>query len=388
LTTPGAQVSTTPSASASTSSVPDSTTSSGDSGRPETTLATTLNDSYCLEDEVTYEPMDMDGQLPTLEANVKECRKRCRKIRNCTHFSFYYLTIPGSCHVQSIFGIRQTARVGFISGPPRCFLRRDHGRHGLVRLKQPDVGYRTFVPKNFSCLKMGRAYVPAIYSEFLTKDRGYVNGRKAVAGCRRKCLSYPGCEYYTVEFPTRLCSLSPASATELSPIFKHIAGPKFCTDATDNVEDDSMEEVSIRKYSSHGQKVLLGRASMVAGLSCAGLLLGLAAFLHRTGRCAALCGGRCGDRHGYLGAPLRLVRMEECTTRNVDGFSSSLERQPLADILLSGGGRACGREATPEGLQFERFSELMLLREETNTVLEGLLVEDTVEPGRIEPWAR
>mmetsp|Transcript_34995 Transcript_34995/g.96765 ORF Transcript_34995/g.96765 Transcript_34995/m.96765 type:complete len:721 (-) Transcript_34995:313-2475(-) len=198
-----------------------------------TTTTTTTTEPLCFEYEVTYEPMDMHGKPPSVEENVMQCRARCQSVERCTHFSYSNLTTPGVCHLQDFFSAKQYTRLGFVAGPPRCYM--DPSKHGLVRLGQKYTGDYTYVPRAYRCVHMSRMYTPIIYSEFLTREK-YKKGKQAVKGCRDLCKNHSRCMYYAIEFPARLCSLSPENAKESEiPYFNHVAAPVSC-DMEDSVE--------------------------------------------------------------------------------------------------------------------------------------------------------
>merc|ERR1712032_926482 len=76
----------------------------------------------CWEEQVTYEPINMDymdaGLLGTTVADVQACQQLCADTLGCYHFSFW---TPGKqCHLEDILALRQMNRIGFISGPFQC----------------------------------------------------------------------------------------------------------------------------------------------------------------------------------------------------------------------------------------------------------------------------
>jgi len=192
-----------------------------------------------FEADVTYEPLNMDhAPVPQLVDNITECQKRCRNTFRCTHFSFWHpgseTGLPGHCHLQDLYAVRQTHRFGFTSGPPRswCDLRGSGDGQWVAMVGEGgsapgSVGKSTYLPEEFRCMALGSRREPTMgLARFFTGNPKRLG--QSVLDCQRWCNETHGCAYFSIEFPSRLCTLSPEGARLMFPVFKQVSGPPDC----------------------------------------------------------------------------------------------------------------------------------------------------------------
>lgn len=109
---------------------------------------------------------------------------------------------------------------------------------------------------------------------------------QAVKECQSMCARTPGCAYFSMEFPDRLCSMAGSNAIEMHPVFKHIAGPPSCEN-----EHDGEMETTIRQFLERGHPDVSFQffPAISAILTAAAVSGGLLLYFYRTGRSAQLC---------------------------------------------------------------------------------------------------
>ncbi|CAK0857542.1 unnamed protein product, partial [Prorocentrum cordatum] len=189
-----------------------------------------IADMDCWEKHITYEPLDMkDGAGAinvTREATPLACQQRCEQTSECMHFAYW---VPqGDCHLQDVFAIRNTNRIGFVSGPQRCYRDdEDALSHGMARLRSKGVGDYTFVPVEFSCLEVSTMYngfrnVQPTSFNVTPADQDPL---QAMSRCQQLCRDTEGCAHFTIGAPGLQCALAGAKAPSVFPIFRHVSGP-------------------------------------------------------------------------------------------------------------------------------------------------------------------
>lgn len=169
------------------------------------TTQTTAAATACFEENVAYEPLDMLGQMPTVEMSAKDCQARCRRVIGCAHFSFW--AVAGHCHIQDNSAKRQPNRPQFTSGMNVC---------GTWRL-----GNKWWL----KCFEQA-VYFPVMESFSLREDdeASSMNWIDAVKVCMKRCNTTSGCSHFALKFPERQCSLSGDSAHKM-PMSNAVAGP-------------------------------------------------------------------------------------------------------------------------------------------------------------------
>jgi len=172
----------------------------------------------CLEEAVTWEPMHMPNVLqPIDEPDAYACQKRCAGTPGCAHFSFW--TWGKHCYLQDSFAIRQTGRLGFVSGPFQCWDSLDHDAF-------TKVGDKTYLHKAFKCVELGTIYSPMIQlPQYFTEAE---TGIEAAKACKQLCASTEGCAHWTMHFPQRMCKLSGPGAQRTRNAINSVSGPPAC----------------------------------------------------------------------------------------------------------------------------------------------------------------
>lgn len=209
------------------------------------------------EKDTAFDPVDMDTALVAKPVpNVSACQAVCAQNKRCFHFSYYSTSLdtPGQCHLQDIFALRQKARFGFWAGPKMswCQYPPKH-RARLVRLVGPEglsfdgMGENTYVWEDFRCMVMGGGYQPSFVSRIMPKRTTNKRTGGSVLDCQEWCRNTTGCVYFSIEYPSRTCSLAGPAAKLRFPISKTVSGPPSCDGAprvTPNCSCPDNEEVT------------------------------------------------------------------------------------------------------------------------------------------------
>merc|ERR1740121_350561 len=185
-------------------------------------LATTsTTTAYCFEDTVSWEPLDMDGTLPSKEEGPEDCQKKCFKTNGCYHFSYWRKF--KLCHLQDAFALRRDYQSNFISGPFRCWSYLQDA--GLVK-----VGVEQFLPKQFNCMQVGVSWEPVMQ----WRSGQVLAGGQAdqILGCQALCAKTPMCTHFTMDVGMHQCKLAGADAAPLPGVFHTISGPTACDEKT------------------------------------------------------------------------------------------------------------------------------------------------------------
>jgi hypothetical protein len=193
------------------------------------------------EKDATFDPVDMDTALVgKLVPNVSACQAMCAQTKRCFHFSYWSpsLDTPGQCHLQDIFALRSKSRFGFWAGPKKSWCQyRPEKRARLVQLVGPKglafdgMGEQTYVWEDFRCMVMGGAYEPSFVSRVMPKRTTNTRMGGAVLDCQEWCRNTTGCMYFSIEYPSRSCSLAGPNAKLHFPISKTVSGPSSCDGA-------------------------------------------------------------------------------------------------------------------------------------------------------------
>jgi len=91
----------------------------------------------CFENNKKYTPLDMSGQVRTVNSSAATCQQRCASVPECAHFSWWG---DGGCHLQDASSSVQAA-TGATAGPPDCQAWGSGGR----RLSAADAGLTVVV---------------------------------------------------------------------------------------------------------------------------------------------------------------------------------------------------------------------------------------------------
>jgi len=155
----------------------------------------------CFEDDIAYEPLDMDGHVMTWMPNATACQQSCAVAEGCAHFS--YLKTLGHCHLADSAALRLQGNPGFVSGPALC----GQDAH--------------------KCFEVGSSYVPVIVGAS-TSFISIRDKKKAAKACQDYCNGFKHCAHFVIRFPDQTCDLATESAAALWPTLFHVAGPSSC----------------------------------------------------------------------------------------------------------------------------------------------------------------
>merc|ERR1719210_2887912 len=72
----------------------------------------------CAVRDATWQPLDIVGELYTVEDDAAHCQARCANMVTCKGFSYY--AVGGYCHVADMISHLAKGSVGAVAGPPRC----------------------------------------------------------------------------------------------------------------------------------------------------------------------------------------------------------------------------------------------------------------------------
>lgn len=266
----------------------------------------------CFEDKVTWEPLDMaSARSPVKASSTSECQKQCESTTGCRHFSFW---TPGSlCHMQDSFAARQEGRIGYVSGPFKCWSALNHSQY--VRISPG-----AYVTKDLRCIELGAVYSPILgMPKFLSR---YKDPVAAVKECEALCQGGEGCAHWSLQGPQNLCRLATASAQKLSELHT-VSGPRVCPEMGPNSGGVVLSEAGATVGAEAAHDV--GAVAFVGPLGAILLLAGMCAAL-RHGREAQSPGAR--DRSGS-----RQIRLGTCA-RDASGSGDIAELSALAHAQL------------------------------------------------------
>jgi len=181
---------------------------------------TTEAPAYCMEDGVSWEPLDMHGNVPTMEDDEWTCQRRCLQAHGCYHFSYHKTT--GVCHLQDAFALRSVSmtEASFVSGPFQCW---SELANKQSYAKMSDVSY---LPAGLRCMEVGTSWQPSLGLAQIMSPNEDAMGM--IMHCQTMCRNNPGCAYFTLHLVTRTCQLADATASPVTGILETIAGPPRC----------------------------------------------------------------------------------------------------------------------------------------------------------------
>lgn len=173
----------------------------------------------CLEQDIQYTPMDMIGQLSSIENNIFECQQRCRSVIGCVHFGFW----PGNvCHLQDIMAVPSAAK-NVSSGPPTCAF---FAKAGSTSVQD--------------CMLQNTQWTP------LDMAGQVVSSEANASTCRDRCRKVSGCQHFSFwpaanSNSTGFCHLEDRDA-EASLAQGVISGPPDCQQAPRKHKPDDDDE--------------------------------------------------------------------------------------------------------------------------------------------------
>jgi hypothetical protein len=175
----------------------------------------------CFEESTTWEPVDMPGTHGVTVADARACQELCTKTADCRHFTFWEL--GRLCHLEDAFASQQNTRLGFTSGPFKCWDQVDHSLYMRS-------GNSTILPKEFACIERGILYspilgVPKYFRQFPRTEEGTL---EAITACRQRCVSTQSCGHWTLNRHEHMCRLARQGANRLSADYFTLSGQSTC----------------------------------------------------------------------------------------------------------------------------------------------------------------
>jgi len=177
----------------------------------------------------------MPGTMARHAEDSTECQQMCANTTGCIHFSFWW--IGKHCHLADAYAIRQTGRLGFISGPHGCWESLDQSKY----IKKDDG---TFVQNAYKCVELGTLYEPLMGLAKAFPGTEDVSGVEAIKQCRAYCASTEGCARYTMVFPHRLCRMAGPSSSKVKPYIGAVSGTLTCWDGEEHDHELSAVEAA------------------------------------------------------------------------------------------------------------------------------------------------
>eukprot|EP00408_Alexandrium_pacificum_P019209 CAMPEP_0171209664 /NCGR_PEP_ID=MMETSP0790-20130122/28710_1 /TAXON_ID=2925 /ORGANISM="Alexandrium catenella, Strain OF101" /LENGTH=300 /DNA_ID=CAMNT_0011675277 /DNA_START=4 /DNA_END=906 /DNA_ORIENTATION=- len=281
----------------------------------------------CYEDKVAWDPLDMPGTVSRRAEDATECQQRCANTKGCTHFSYWW--IGNNCHLQDAYAIRQTGRLGFISGPFGCWENLDQNKYIKKGLSIVQSGY--------NCVELGTMYEPLMgLVKMIQKED--LTGIEAVKECRKYCADNQDCHYYSIVFPDRMCRMAGKHAKKVTPYINAVSGTPTCWDGEEHDHKITAEEAAALRTAkqsgfSDEQSEMIMKASLRRGAPAARrpeLLTGGVALLLVGGAVAwgiVLAGRRAGRRSSSLarGSSARTASAYATVDRLTESLAASSE---------------------------------------------------------------
>jgi len=228
----------------------------------------------CFEDRITWEPLHMPNVTqPITVPNASSCQEQCVHTPGCAHFSFW--AWGAHCYLQDQWAIRQTGRLGFVSGPFRCWEDLDHGKYTRI-------GNQTFMNNAFKCVELGTIYSPILGIPKVLSNAS--TGKQAAKQCKKLCESTEGCEYWTMHFPARMCRLAGAGAHPIRDMINSVSGVMACSKRKQAAKRPKAADVNAgllvaadvpRRIAGAGPAFLIAGcgAVLAAGAAAAGVMM-------------------------------------------------------------------------------------------------------------------
>lgn len=173
---------------------------------------------YCVENDVMYEPIDMNMTINTniTAKTVVDCMIQCRNAPDCGYFSFYFPL--GSCHFSSPMATKATGRVGFVGGGAICSAN-TQGK-AMVGMKEATVDSK-FATKH--CGVRGLSFMPP---NGHGRQSSYV---QTALACQAECQNVTWCHSYLFNTLTKTCDLQDSQSKPVLGSIYDMAGPTFCS---------------------------------------------------------------------------------------------------------------------------------------------------------------
>jgi len=174
-----------------------------------------VSSRVCEEANITYEPLDMTGEFYTKEDNSTMCKQRCARVKECAHYAYW---IPqGDCHIQDVYSVRTTDRIGFRSGLPGCTVA---GGKALVENSM-------IIQQTGACFHQNGSYTP-LDSIRLSQDPLNQTQFRTVLDCQKGCAARSWCAGFTYNALAQTCHLADQHAKVGGQFAYTVAGPPHC----------------------------------------------------------------------------------------------------------------------------------------------------------------
>jgi len=173
---------------------------------------------YCVENDVMYEPIDMNMTITNITAKtVVDCMIQCRNAPDCGYFSFYFpLKV---CHFSSPMATKATGRIGFVGGGAICPPNDPQGK-AMVGMKQASVDSKFATER---CGVRGLSFFPR---NGQGRQSSYV---QTALACQDECQNVTWCHSYLFNTLTKTCDLQDWQSKPVLGSIYDMAGPVFCS---------------------------------------------------------------------------------------------------------------------------------------------------------------
>ncbi|CAK8986123.1 unnamed protein product [Durusdinium trenchii] len=160
----------------------------------------------CFRHDLSYEPLNMPGQLRSHERSAKACAERCASVLGCAHFSYWS---DGGCHLQDRHA-RLLGRPGVVVGPGDCLA-------AAARERPAEIG-------ETDLCQAGVSYRP------LDMDGQHRSHEPDLQHCAERCAAVAGCAHFSY-WSDGGCHLQDSDAKEQSTLGAIAGHPKCQTDS-------------------------------------------------------------------------------------------------------------------------------------------------------------
>lgn len=170
----------------------------------------------------------ISSSLPRQVDGPEQCQQVCADTKGCAHFSYWKLS--KHCHLQDAFAVRRTVRIGFVSGPFRCWS--DAPQDKFIKIDN-----YTILPTELGCTEIGVLYSPSMGAAKLLDGirETRAGSLEAISICRRQCAEAVGCSHWSLDVFNKLCRLSGKRAISLNIAGVVSGKPQACAITQDFV---------------------------------------------------------------------------------------------------------------------------------------------------------
>lgn len=166
---------------------------------------------FCHEDDVVYEPIDMNYSNAIIYADdIEDCQSKCRTTAACGFFTWYEPL--KTCHHESPMAEKKTGRLGFQGGPALC---KGDGGQGARTSTVNNLNLKDECMSNFSYIPLWGRGRPSSYVD-------------SPIACQQECAEVDWCHSFVYNVLTKSCDLQDGNATRSVPAVYQISGPPTC----------------------------------------------------------------------------------------------------------------------------------------------------------------